>query len=103
MSPREFYNAVDGAREVREFEATQSWKQAQKVISMLALNYLAQFPQKSQASARKNIETVLSEKPESEKPRIGYTLEEIEKLNADAIRTAERMNKQIEKQKNGVS
>lgn len=104
MSPREFYNAIDGAREVREFELTQSWKQAQKIISLLALNYLSQFPKKDQASARKNVEKALDDKEEDkEKPKIGYTLEELEALEADALRTEARMNKQLEKQKNGTS
>lgn len=104
MSQREFFNAVEGAREVREFEMEQSWKRAQKIISLLAITYISQFPQKSHASARKNVETILSDHPTgTKKHSIGYTLEEIEEIEADALRTEQRMNKQLQKQRNGIS
>lgn len=97
MSHREFCNAIDGAREVRQFELEQDWKRSEKIISLLAMDYLSQFQKKDQAKARQNIEAVLSDKREKTKPKIGYTLAEIEELEADALRTADRMNKQINK------
>lgn len=102
MSQREFFNAIEGAREVREFEAEQSWKQTQKIVSLLAITYISQFPEKSQGKARKNIETILTD--DTKKKEINrYTLDDISQLEAETLKIERLMNKHIQQQENGVS
>lgn len=95
MRPRELFNAMEGQRQTDEYELKQAWERARYMAKAIVSVHVGK-------KDRSELDRAFALPWDSDRRgSLSYTAEDFERMEAEARRDAQRMNKQI--QKNGVS